>query len=344
MVEAGEWRVQTGVRDTRGFHLSELYSPWVTWGETAVNFHKAKALPDKLKVWINTALAETWEEAGEKVDWGWLAGRKETYAGEVPSEVLVMTAGVDVQEDRLECSVYGWGLDEQGWTIDHRIFQGDPSASNVWDLLLDYLIRDFSQAGRDEPIKIFATFVDAGDQTEHVYRFCKAHIGRRIFPSRGSTVHGKPLVSRPSRIYQKGIKVYFIGTDTAKDLLFRRLQINDPGPGYIHFHAGLSDEFFAQLTSERLEKRYFRGYTRRYYVKVRNRNEALDCLVMAYAAMILINPDFKALLKRRTTPSMPPPDEPQDSVGQKYVVSPGQKTSKRPRGRGWMKQRYGGYG
>ena len=346
MVAEGEWRSERpAVKRIRGFHLSELYSPWVMWGETAVNFTRASTLPDKLKVWVNTSLAETWAEKAETVDWDFLANRREKYGAEVPAPVLMMTAGVDVQDDRLECSVYGWGLDEEGWVIDHKSFYGDPSASDVWDLLLDYLIRDFTQETREEKIRIQATFVDSGDRTEDVYRFCRANAGRYVYAIKGSPTHGKPILSRPTRAYKHGIKVYMLGTDTAKDLLFRRLRIADRGPGFIHFAQHLPDEFFAQITAERMTKKMTRGYTRRYYVKLRNRNEALDCYVYAYAAMVLVNPDFEGLRRKRSSSSMHALQEAQDSVIHKvpYVSNPRPRLSKK-RSTGWMKKGYGGFG
>ena len=118
-----------------GFHISELYSPWVRWPELVRGFFKAKRSPETFKTWVNTSLGETWEEGGETVEADALLNRKEGWGDDAPEEVVVVTAGVDVQGDRLEVETKGWGVGEESWSLDYKTFFGDPAQGQVWQEL-----------------------------------------------------------------------------------------------------------------------------------------------------------------------------------------------------------------
>ncbi len=134
MLEVGEWRAATeGDRRTAGFHLSALYSPWETWAEIAIEHGRVHKDPPRLQVWVNTKLGESWEDqAGDTVPADPLMDRREDWSEDLPEGVAVLTAGVDVQGDRLELQVIGWGRDEEAWVVDYRVIWGDPSGPRVW--------------------------------------------------------------------------------------------------------------------------------------------------------------------------------------------------------------------
>ena len=169
-----------------GFSLNGLYSPWISLAEAAREFPAAKRLPETLRVWVNTFLGESWEDAGEQVDDYAIANRRETYAEQVPAGVVVLTAGVDLQDDRLEVEVLGHGRDEESWSIKWRTIYvdpssiyGDPSSRAVWDDL-DDIIRAPLEHERLGEMHIRATCIDSGHHTNAVYSFCKAREGRRV--------------------------------------------------------------------------------------------------------------------------------------------------------------------
>lgn len=289
MIERGEWR-PTAESDgsTAGFHLSSLYSPlgWKSWGKCAREFLKAKRDPSKLKTWVNTVLGETWEEEGDDIDMDSFKARLEDYPAEVPAGVGVLVASVDVQGDRLECKVKGYGAGEESWLIAYSQFHGDPGRQEVWNELDGFLRQEFvHQSG--VKMKISAVGVDSGGlHTEQVYRFCKARTGRRIWALKGGSMRGKEVVGRPSDKNRYRTKLFLVGTDTAKDIVFSRMRIKTPGPGYMHLPAWVDDEYIEQLTSERAIRKYVKGRgTVREYVKTRERNEALDLEVYCLATL-----------------------------------------------------------
>ena len=140
MLRDGKWIAEYPGGKVAGFHLNELYSPWRTFADVAVDFCEAKKNPETLKTWVNTSLGETWEEAGESLSEHLLLDRKENYAIDaIPTEVLLLTAGADIQKDRIEVSIVGWGLDQECWILDHVVIYGDPTQQKVWRELDDAL-------------------------------------------------------------------------------------------------------------------------------------------------------------------------------------------------------------
>jgi phage terminase large subunit GpA-like protein len=335
MLAAGEWRGREPDRAMRGFHINELYSPWVTFGEMAVSFVEAKKFPETLKTWVNTALGETWEEQGDSVALDPLLARRETYAAPVPAGVCLLTAGVDVQDDRLEIEVVGYGIDQESWGIATVVLHGDPAHPLLWNQLDQALLMRYEhELGLQLPIG--AVGIDTGGHfTQEVYRFCKPRFRRRVYALKGVGGGGKPLVGRPSRSNSGKVRLFPVGVDTGKDLLFGRLKIDEPGPGYCHFPVEYDDEYFRQLTSEHCITRFVQGIPHRAWVlKTKNsRNEALDCRNYANAALDIVSPNFEllrqALLDRAAAIRNAPPGAEMKQPA--AVVAAGTKAGRRGR-------------
>lgn len=196
----------------------------------------------------------------------------------------MLVAGVDVQDDRLECEVLGIGRDEETWSIDYFTLNGDPSSPAVWQDL-DSVLFDEYEREDGEPMSIKATAIDTGGHhTQSVYRYVKAREMRRVFGIKGVGGEGRPLVGRPSKNNIGKVRLFPVGSDTAKELVYGRLKIQEPGPGYCHFPDHYVEEYFKQLTAEKLVTKYVRGHSKRIWVKSRPRNEALDVRCYALAA------------------------------------------------------------
>jgi phage terminase large subunit GpA-like protein len=299
MLNAGEWRPTSEkpcAPDVIGFHLSSLYSPlgWVSWRDLVDDWYKAQKDTALLKTFMNTRLGRTWEDKGERPDEHVLMSRREEYGAEIPAAGLVLTAGVDVQEDRLEVETVAWGIGQESWSISYDIFHGPTAEENVW-LQLDQFLQSKFQHESGVELKIACVCVDTGYQTQKAYNFIKPRQNRRVYGIKGSSLPGVPVVGRPSKKSVAEIKLFPIGTDAAKDVIYGRLGIKDHGPGYMHFPLEYDQEFFDQLTAEKVVTKYVKGYPTRQYVPIRERNETLDCRCYALAAMIILNPVFEKL-------------------------------------------------
>ena len=307
----GQW-VATAAGDGRtvGYQLSALYSPvgWYSWAQAAEDFLVAKARPEELKTWTNTVLGETWEEEGHTVSEHALFLRREQYLAEVPRGALILSAGVDVQDDRLELEIVGWGVGEESWSIDYRTLLGSPASRTVWEELETILSASYEREGGGI-LKVAAACIDsAGHHTPSVYEYTRARAGRRIYSIVGRAGEGRPIISAPLKRKtgkrRVPVPLFTVGVDVAKALLYYQLAVEEPGPGYCHFPIAPSHgaEYFEQLTAEKQVTRYVQGRPKREWVKVRRRNEALDCRVYAMAAMHVLNPDWKRLVARIAKP------------------------------------------
>ena len=251
----------------------------------------------ELKTFVNTTLGETWEEEAEKADAHELAARAEDYPlRSVPVGGLVLVAGVDVQDNRFEVVVWAIGRGEEMWPVDYSVLDANPADERDWDRLHQYLQMPFDHHAGGA-IKIEAVAIDTGGHFTHqVYAFCRTHQQRRYYAIKGVSRDGFPVKGRSSlqdvnwrgKIIKRGVRLWDVGTDTAKDLLFGRLRVTQPGPGFVHFSKHLPGEFYHQLTAEqRVMQRTARGDVFR-WVKTRARNEVLDCTVYAtFAAHML---------------------------------------------------------
>ena len=303
MLKHGEWKATATSNDTAGFHISELYSPWSSWASMAQNFLEAKKMPEMLKTFINTSLGESWEEQGDGVEHEGLLARRLNYDGlSLPEDILIATCGVDTQKDRLEAQVMGWGKNYEAWVIEYKVFWGDPNAVNVWNELDLYLKSRFkTESGRS--IRISATCIDSGGHhSQRVYSFTKPRQGRRIFAIKGASVAGKPIVSKPTFVGKNQTALYSVGTDTAKENIFARLNAEDDVTT-LHFPFDLGEEYFKQLTAEKRITKWIRGRKSLAWKQIRPRNEALDVTVYNFAAIYILNPNFDVIEDRLLTGS-----------------------------------------
>ena len=306
MIRLGEWRATSASRDgkTAGFHLNALYPPWLKWGDIVNEWLAAKSSLERRKTFINTRLAETWEIRGKGADLHELEKRKspDNFANLLPAGVLFLTAGVDTQDDRLEVTVWGWGMDEQRWVVDHQVFEGDPSLPEIaagitnplspWAKLEDYL-RSPWEHSTFTPRKIECALVDSGGHhTQRVYDFTRKNKARRWFACKGQGGIGNSLVSRGSEMGPSKAMLYMVGVDTAKEDIYTSLNVSEPGAEYTNFSNNLPPEYFRQLTSEQLVKVVKDYVTKLMWVKKGERNEALDCAVYARAAVAVLRPNY----------------------------------------------------
>lgn len=342
-IRNGEWIAAKPFRGHASYHLSELYSMFRRLRDVVISFLEKKAAND-LQTFVNVSLAETWEEAGEQVDKHILEKRCEEYAAEVPAKVAVLTGGADVQRDRIELELVGWGAGFESWSLDYQTFYGDPTLpeknpESPWYELNQYREQTWLHEYGHQ-LKLSALCVDSSDQTDHVYNYCKGKAGRRVFPVKGVSGWGRPIVSSPNRKRNgrktvRAVDLFPVGVDEAKSVVMRRLGIKEEGPGYCHFPQGRDLEYFEQITAEKLITRYRKGFPHREWHKTRERNEALDCRVYALAALHLLNVNLDKLAKRlqpeNTEPAAsnePAPEKiPEEKKRRRYRV----KSNKRKR-------------
>jgi phage terminase large subunit GpA-like protein len=290
MLRQGEWR-PTATSSVAGFHISELYSPWSSWPEMAQAHVIAKTLPDTLKTWVNNALGETWEEDGSTVEPGSLLERRESYGPEqIPAGVALLTAGVDVQNDRVEIQLNGWGAEEENWIIEQHVIRGDPDSAALWQEVDEYLLRQFTtEDGRR--LLIDAACIDSGGlSTQTVYNFVVSRKRRRVWAIKGMAGTGKlAWPKKASKTPKSRAMVFILGVDTIKSTLYGRLaKIADPGSGYIHLPQSADADFCKQLTSEKAVTKHVRGRASIVWLPRASgiAQEAQDCWVYAYAAML----------------------------------------------------------
>jgi len=275
------------------FHLSSLYAPhgWLSWTDIAREFLLAKDDPSRLQVWTNTKLAECWEDqAGEQIDPTNLMVRREHFGDGLPEGVAVLTAGVDVQDNRLEIEIVGWGRGEESWSIDYIVLFGDPSTPELWSQLDAVLARRYAHSKEIPDMGILGCCVDSGGHyTDHVVNYCYARAHLRVFAIKGDGGYGKPIFpTTASKSWRTKKPVYVIGVNDAKDTLMRRLHLTETkGVGVWHFPMDREREWFEQLTNEIVRKRFQQGRLVREWRPRKEgvRTEALDCRVYAYAAL-----------------------------------------------------------
>lgn len=319
ILSTGKWEVTNPNGKYRSYHINALYSPWVNLVDLVSEWVEINRQKDKngLMEFINLKLGEPWEQYGGDADlWEYLLKRREYYptGGVLPDGVLLLTAGVDVQHDRLECSVYGWGLGRECWGIAHEVIPGRPDDATTW-AQLDGILWQQYRLSNGTNISIQCALIDSGDgaYSKEVYEYTKVRERNRIFSIKGRGGIGVPFIGRPSNSNVVGATLYTLGVDSGKTAVMGRLSIASEGPNFVHFpmqeEAGFNETFFKQLTAEVWESRYEKGKVTSGWIKIRERNEALDCAVYATAAMELLTPNFELLqqyLSRAKTQSVAP--------------------------------------
>lgn len=289
----GRWVRTNQGSSIAGFHLSELYSPWRSFADVVKSYLEAKDDPQLLKVFWNTSLGLPFDDrGGEGLLWKQLADRVEPYQPlTVPRSALLLTAGVDVQGNRVAVSVWGWGRGEEAWLIYHTELFGNPEQEKIW-LDLDAIL-DATYTHPSGEMNISLTAIDTGFAAQAVYNYARTR--PKVMAVKGSSSIWKPVISTPSTVdfnykgkkIKKGVQIWPLGTDTAKSTIFARLKLPSFGPGYLHFPSGIEQEYFEQLTAEKCVTSLINGHPKRQWINIRSRNEALDCVVYAYAAAIL---------------------------------------------------------
>jgi len=296
MLEKGRWVATYPERSKRGYQISSLYSPigWVSWGQIVKEFLEAKAFKERLKTWVNTRLGETFEETGDQPDWVFLKARCEPYQVlTVPQGGAILTAGVDVQDNRLAVVIRAWGFGEESWLIYWTEIYGDPAQPTVWNELDSLLNRSFKHFSGQDLHVVSAAVDSGGHHAQAVYGFARQK-SPRVFAIKGASQTNRPIIGHPSAVditwkgqkIPNGVQLWPVGSDTAKATIYSRLKITAPGPGFYHFPIGIDDQYFVQLSAEKLVTKYVKGFPRLEWVMTGPRNEALDCEVYAYAAAI----------------------------------------------------------
>lgn len=298
----------------RSFHLNELASPWKHWSAIIEEWQEANEAKDKygdinkLKTFINTALGETWEDRGKSADDNALLSRREHYEAELPEGVLVLTAAVDVQEDRFEIEVVGWGHGFESWGIKYQKIYGDTAKQTTWDNLEPWLDKEFHFASGSS-LLIAKMCIDTGYNATEAYKFLKRMErkgkGRRIIGVKGFGREGQgiPLLHKLSKSKEYDVEIFILGVDNGKEIVITRLATLDEGPGYCHFpinaDRGYSETVIRGFNSEQkvTEIKDGRAVTK-WKVKSGVRNEPLDIRVYNTAAIEILQPKFDILEKK----------------------------------------------
>ncbi len=306
MLASGYWvegHDSTRAGRLTGYHLNALYAPlgWVSWADLVQQFTEAAAASkngdiSKLKTFTNTVLAETWEEQGDRTNTHDLIKRApDLPLRQVHWGMFVCTMGVDTQGDRLEAYVWAWGRGLERQLVDRQIIYGDPGLpegepGSPWTALTEYR-RTPIQHVSGRTVLISATAVDSGGHhTQAVYEYARRHQHMHVLAIKGMSVAGRAVLGKPTeqdvnwrgQKMKRGVKLWPIGTDTAKAEIYGRLRNTEPGPGYVHISKRHHPDVFEQITSERLVTRYVKGHAKMDWVKpAGKRNEALDCAVYA---------------------------------------------------------------
>ena len=307
MVKGGKWIAEFPERTLRGYHLNGIASMFRHKRGYKSRLHQMVAdhLSAKrkgkevLRTWVNTFLAETWEEEGESVAWEPLMQRRENW-GDCPAGGFVITVGADIQGDRVEMEFVIWGAEEESWSLDYVVVMGDFNRPEVQAEVDAQLERKWMHPCGSE-LRVMAAFLDSGHKAKSVYQFTRKRERRKIYACKGRGGAGVPIISRPTRQGVARAALFSVGTDTAKDIIYSRIQEADLGPGYMHFPSDRDETWFRQLTAETKVTRYKDGVP---FSKFENpskaRNEALDCRVYALGALQLLNINWKKLAESFT--------------------------------------------
>lgn len=318
MLAAGAWKPAEPSKLVRGYHINALYSPWVTWAELAAEWLEAQGDPGKLQVFINTALGETWEDRGGALDPATIEARPRFNPEKVPAGVGVLTCGVDVQDDRLEALLWGWGRGEESWVWPRKVFLGNPDQDEVWGLFDQWRTGGFvHESGHRIPIDTCC--IDSGDHTDAVYRYVKPRYVQRVYATKGSSRPLPFLVNPKPSMNNKGrVRLFLVGTEKAKDMLHNRLRLTVEGPRYVHFAEPVDPDFFPQLFGE-VRKPVTEGSRQvmRWVLPRGHRAEILDCAVLNLVAFQLgrvpaerLGMTVDRLLATPPPDATPPPPEP----------------------------------
>jgi len=348
MIAGGTWRPTAEPQEHGlvGFHLPSMLSTFtaVTLQSMVESWIDANGKgKDSIRVFINTKLAEGWEDRGARVDPQGFMARREDYGPgvEVPAGAVALTCGIDVQGNRFELQVIGWGAADERWVIDYRVIDGSPKMPETWELVLQAIGRKYRHAsGVELPIHI--TFIDSGHEAEAVYNFVLKYQTRRIHCSKGyGGKTGDPIIGKASPPRgSRRVPLYPINVDDAKRNIMSSLDMKLPGPSYCHFPLHLDtvdEEYFSMLVAEHEETvRNKRGVaTHTVWVEDRPRNEALDTAVLCLVGFRKLRPNIPQMLEavaaaaklQRPVSSTQAPSPPGAAAGTPSAA-PGRKVSR----------------
>ncbi|MGE6647956.1 phage terminase large subunit family protein [Shewanella colwelliana] len=282
-------------------HIWSAYNSLNSWGKLVTEFYKAKGDREKMQTFVNTKLGQPWDEDnGERLEWEDLARRREMYPeGKVPEWVVYLSAGVDTQDDRYEGRIWGWGPGKECCLVDRFILNGDPASQILLDKVAERLQKSYIRADGIQLEQGIVAWDSGGHYTDTVYSMSRKLGPMRVIPIRGANVYGKPIANFPKKRNNKGVYLTEVGTDNAKELIMSMLRIApDPHirkPGAIHLPLNESicdDSELQQLTSERKIAVRRNGRIVYRWDAGKRRNEALDCLVYALAALYIAQERF----------------------------------------------------
>ena len=295
-------------RGIRSFWLNAFVSQWASWESIILKYLNAQGNTRKLQVVYNTCFGELWEDRGDLENEDSLLARREEYKAELPDGVLVLTCGVDTQDDRLEYEVVGHGHFGETWGIKKGIIMGRPDSDEVWEKL-DHVIDHVYQFENGVGLKVSTTFVDEGGHfTMEVRLQCRKRQAKNVFAIKGQGGTDVPYISPPKKVkiilnrrYVGTCWQYTIGVDAGKQIIMDNLRVQTPGSKYCHFpkRDDYSVQYFASLLSERLV--YKQGRKNPWVWEIipgHERNEALDCRNYAMAAFKALSPDLDAIDRR----------------------------------------------
>lgn len=308
MMAHGEWRATVPAAAhplKRWYHINSLYSPlgWLSWSDIIQQYEDAGEDDNLLMVFVNTILGETWKERGESPQWENLYNRREKYAQNTPPvDVCFITAGVDVQKDRIELELVGWAKGKRSYSIDYRVLLGRTSEQAVWDELAKVVSETWKRAdGVQMSLSMMA--VDSGYNTQEVYDFCRRMGFHRVIPTKGNPRQAM-IVANPRAVHTmrngrkvNDVKVWNVGISIVKSELYGWLNLQKAEdettpPGYCSFPQ-YDQHYFKMLTAEKnalvINKKGFSEY--QWVLLSGARNEALDCRVYARAAAAVVGID-----------------------------------------------------
>ena len=315
MDRLGEWRptapsnIAPDGREHRSYFIwaALSYQANATWGHIVDAYEKTHESPQQIQVFINTWLGQTYkEDAAIRVSAEGLLKRRDEYAsGTVPDGVLMITLGVDMQDNRAEISAWGWGRsretegmesEAEGWLIEHVVIQQPYNSSELY-VQLDSIIDNGYKLSNGYVMKPHVVAIDSsdGDHTPYVYDYARLRVGKGVIPIKGVATNGKPPIGKGTRAEftiknkpkKSAVEMFQVGTDVIKTRLMARLRREQArGPGALHFPADASEEYFVQLVSERRHSYVQQGQPKfRWVRKPGVKAEALDCAVYAYAGL-----------------------------------------------------------
>ena len=335
-IQSGYWKAHAPFSGVAGFWLWELYSPWSSLEKVVAQYLEAKGHPDRLETFVNTTLGLEWEgEVIGNVEVSKLLARREKYdlkrAYElgvqpyhlVPAGAGLLTAAVDVQQNRLELQVMAWGLFEERWMLQHTQLLGDPNGARVWQELEELLLTTYRHAELGHEMWIEAVCLDSGGaNTQQVYNFCAINLllGRPWYPIKGVSGFGKPIWKMSVVEIRNSVNLFLVGVDDGKSRVMKSLYVDEPGPNYCHLFDewedstgrkhGIGKSGLERLTAETLVRTADpKGFDKIEWHKASGaRNEEFDCAVYNIAARASIQIDMDGRMQYLTQPIEPEVD------------------------------------